>query len=71
MHGNLSVYLDSANLANIFGVSKPTTADYRPVYSILFQHKSIVCFKMVFQLPCNLPVLNPLCSYPSGTKVLN
>lgn len=68
-HRNISVYLDSAKPAIIFGISKPTTVDYGSFNSILFQHKSIMCFRMVFLLGY-LPVPSPLCSYPSGTKVL-
>lgn len=63
-HRNISVYLDSAKPAIIFGISKPTTVDYGSFNSILFQHKSIMCFRMVFLLGY-LPVPNPLCSYPS------
>ena len=70
LQGIISVYLDSASPAIIFGVSKPTTADYRPFNSILSHHKTIMCFKMVFQL-AYLPVRNSHCSYPSETKVLN
>ena len=69
-HGIISVYLDSVSPGIIFVVSKPTTVDYRPFNSILSHHKTIMSFKIVFQL-AYLPVRNSHCSYPSETKVLN